>query len=261
MSKSDNWYLKEILANFSGDNSTYLAVKSIVVNNLTSKGVSCSIENGMTTLANKILDIQGEPVTYDYDVSLNLSSDDVYLGDDITLTSTLNADIDNTTVDLDGILRGATVKFYLGSTLLGTSNTNSQGVATYNYTPNTTGDYTFHSVFDGADDFDGATSSDVTVSVTEEQTIETVTITCLGYGTDIPFYHPNYPYVVHFNGETKNTNNSGQATFTNVESGTKVVRLWRGAGSYYMTTFDGNSSPTVEVDSEHTSITTYWITG
>lgn len=259
--KNRNWYLQKILLNFSNDGATYKAVKSIVVNNLTSKGVSCSMENGMTTLANKILDIQSGTVTHDYDVSLNLSSDDVVLGNDIILTATLNANIDNTTVDLDGEISGATVKFYLNNTLLGTSNTNSQGVATYNYTPSDVGDYTFHTVFDGADDFDDATSSDVTVSVTEEQTIETVTITCLGYGTDIPFYHPNYPYVVHFNGETKNTNTNGQATFTNVGSGTKVVRLWRGAGSYYMRTFDGNSSPTVEVDSEHTSITTYWITG
>ena len=165
--KNRNWYLQRILLNFSNDGATYKAVKSIVVNNLTSKGVSCSMENGMTTLANKILDIQGGTVTYDYDVSLNLSSDDVMLGDDIVLTATLNADIDNTTVDLDGTISGATVKFYLDSTLLGTSNTNSQGVATYNYTPNTTGDYTFHSVFDGADDFDSATSSDVTVNVSD----------------------------------------------------------------------------------------------
>ena len=165
--KNRNWYLQRILLNFSNDGATYKAVKSIVVNNLTSKGVSCSMENGMTTLANKILDIQGEPVTYDYDVSLNLSSDDVMLGDDIVLTATLNADIDNTTVDLDGAISGATVKFYLGSTLLGTSNTNSQGVATYNYTPNTTGDYTFHSVFDGADNFDDAESNTVNVSVDE----------------------------------------------------------------------------------------------
>ena len=169
--KIRNWYLQRILLNFSGDNSTYLAVKEIVVDNLSSMGVEASMEDGMTTLAGKILDIEPTIVVDDFDIDLTLSANDtsVYVGDTVVLSAHLTASYDTEDVDLVGDLQNATVSFYENNTLLGTATTNSNGVATYNYTTLDDTDLIFSASFDGTENFDEATSNNVTVSVDEEE--------------------------------------------------------------------------------------------
>ena len=168
--KNRNWYLQRILLNFSGDNSTYLAVKEIVVDNLSSMGVEASMEDGMTTLAGKILDIEPTIVVDDFDIDLTLSANDtsVYVGDTVVLSAHLTASYDTEDVDLVGDLQNATVSFYENNTLLGTATTNSNGVATYNYTTVDDTDLIFSASFDGTENFDEATSNDVTVNVSGE---------------------------------------------------------------------------------------------
>ena len=167
--KNRNWYLQRILLNFSGDNSTYLAVKEIVVDNLSSMGVEASMEDGMTTLAGKILDIEPTIVVEDFDIDLTLSANDtsVYVGDTVVLSAHLTASYDTEDVDLVGDLQNATVSFYENNTLLGTATTNSNGVATYNYTTVDDTDLIFSASFDGTENFDEATSNDVTVNVSD----------------------------------------------------------------------------------------------
>lgn len=109
-------------------NGSLRELGELMANNLTEQGVASTYDEGLTTLANKILDIQGIPST------LTLTSDKSILSyhdrDTCTLTATLTGnDVANKTVE-----------FFNGSTSLGTATTNSTGVATKTYTSQGIGD-------------------------------------------------------------------------------------------------------------------------
>lgn len=167
--RSDNYYLRRIKSSLSYGRTTYDTVKALFVENLSSMGVDCSTDDGMTTLANKILEIEPSVGELDLDISSELVSQSatVILGDDVVLNCTLNADYDSPDVDLKGKLQNASVNFYLGDTLLGTLVTNSSGVATYNYTTSDLGSLTFKSDFDGTENYDSCESNTVSVTVSK----------------------------------------------------------------------------------------------
>ena len=150
---------------------TYLSRKKLLADNLKSMGVSSVDEtDGLTTLINAVLDIEPSIGGLDLDTSLVITTTQeiIGLGESIILTSTLRASYDDTTVvdvDLSGVLTGATVKFYNGTTLLGTSITDLNGVATYTYTPSQLGNFTFHTVFEGTENFTNCNSSNVNITV------------------------------------------------------------------------------------------------
>lgn len=150
---------------------TYLSRKKLLANNLKSMGVSSVDEtNGLTTMINAVLDIEPSIGGLDLDTSLVITTtqESIRLGESIILTSTLRASYDDTTVtdvDLSGVLTGATVKFYNGTTLLGTGITDLNGVATYTYTPSQLGNFTFHTVFEGTENFTNCTSNNVNITV------------------------------------------------------------------------------------------------
>lgn len=150
---------------------TYLSRKKLLADNLKSMGVSSVDEtDGLTTLINAILDIEPSIGGLDLDTSLVITTTQeiIGLGESIILTSTLRASYDDTTVvdvDLSGVLTGATVKFYNGTTLLGTAITDLNGIATYTYTPSQLGNFTFHTVFEGTENFTNCTSNNVNVTV------------------------------------------------------------------------------------------------
>lgn len=150
---------------------TYLSRKKLLANNLKSMGVSSVNEtNGLTTLINAVLNIEPSIGGLDLDTSLitTTTQEIIGLGESIILTSTLRASYDDTTVvdvDLSGVLTGATVKFYNGTTLLGTAITDLNGVATYTYTPSQLGNFTFHTVFEGTENFTNCTSNNVNITV------------------------------------------------------------------------------------------------
>ena len=154
---------------------TYLSRKKLLADNLKSMGVSSVNEtNGLTTLINAVLDIEPSIGGLDLDTSLVITTtqESIGLGESIILTSTLRASYDDTTVvdvDLSGVLTGATVKFYNGTTLLGTAITDLNGVATYTYTPSQLGNFTFHTVFEGTENFTNCTSNNVNVTVINPQ--------------------------------------------------------------------------------------------
>lgn len=150
---------------------TYLSRKKLLADNLKSMGVSSVDEtNGLTTLINAVLNIEPSIGGLDLDTSLIITTtqENIGLGESIILTSTLRASYDDTTVvdvDLSGVLTGATVKFYNGTTLLGTAITDLNGVATYTYTPSQLGNFTFHTVFEGTENFTNCTSNNVNITV------------------------------------------------------------------------------------------------
>ena len=150
---------------------TYLSRKKLLADNLKSMGVSSVDETGgLTTLINAVLDIEPSIGGLDLDTSLVITTTQeiIGLGESIILTSTLRASYDDTTVvdvDLSGVLTGATVKFYNGTTLIGTSITDLNGIATYTYTPSQLGNFTFHTVFEGTENFTNCNSSNVNITV------------------------------------------------------------------------------------------------
>ena len=150
---------------------TYLSRKKLLADNLKSMGVSSVNEtNGLTTLINAVLNIEPSIGGLDLNTSLVITTTQeiIGLGESIILTSTLRASYDDTTVvdvDLSGVLTGATVKFYNGTTLLGTAVTDLNGIATYTYTPSQLGNFTFNAVFEGTENFTNCNSNNVNITV------------------------------------------------------------------------------------------------
>lgn len=150
---------------------TYLSRKKLLADNLKSMGVSSVNEtDGLTTLINAVLNIEPSIGGLNLDTSLVITTTQeiIGLGESIILTSTLRASYDDTTVvdvDLSGVLTGATVKFYNGTTLLGTAITDLNGIATYTYTPSQLGNFTFHTVFEGTENFTNCNSNNVNITV------------------------------------------------------------------------------------------------
>jgi hypothetical protein len=103
------------------------------VDNLVAKGVTgYTVNDGLTTLINAVLEIQGGGSVR----TLTLTSDKDILSYADSESATLTA-----TLLEDGVgVSGATVEFFNGSTSLGTAQTDSNGVAVKTYTSTGAGD-------------------------------------------------------------------------------------------------------------------------
>ena len=152
-------------------NGALMELGETMARNLEAMGVTDANPNdGLTTLAGRILNVEPSIKGLNLDTSLVITTTQeiIGLGESIILTSTLRASYDDTTVvdvDLSGVLTGATVKFYNGTTLLGTAITDLNGIATYTYTPSQLGNFTFHTVFEGTENFTNCNSSNVNITV------------------------------------------------------------------------------------------------
>lgn len=152
-------------------NGALIKLGETMAGNLEAMGVTgVSPDNGLTTLAGRILDVEPSIKGLNLDISLVITTTQeiIGLGESIILTSTLRASYDDTTVvdvDLSGGLTGATVKFYNETTLLGTAITDLNGIATYTYTPSQLGNFTFHTVFEGTENFTNCNSNNVNITV------------------------------------------------------------------------------------------------
>ena len=157
-------------------NGALMELGETMAGNLEAMGVTdASPDDGLTTLAGRILDVEPSIKGLNLDTSLVITTTQeiIGLGESIILTSTLRASYDDTTVvdvDLSGVLTGATVKFYNGTTLLGTSITDLNGIATYIYTPSQLGNFTFNAVFEGTENFTNCNSNNVNVTVINSPT-------------------------------------------------------------------------------------------
>lgn len=147
-------------------NSLYL-LGNKMANNLNAMGVTgFTYDDGLNTLADQILNI---PLGIEVVTSLSCTSNKsaVMSNEEVTISGVLKVDKDDTTqtnIDLEGYLKGATIKIYDGETLLGTTITDSDGKYNFNYNRNK-GPLNIYAKFEGTDDYDACQSSIVTISV------------------------------------------------------------------------------------------------
>ena len=108
-----------------------------MADNLNTMGVNASASDGLTTLANKILDITPVAPTVK---SITLTGDksilSAYDGDNLTLSATV---LDEN----DEAMEGESVVFKKGDTVLATKTTDRSGVASYTYESQGAGDVSF----------------------------------------------------------------------------------------------------------------------
>ena len=115
-------------------NGALTELGELMADNLVTMGVSdADASDGLTTLANKILDVPVTPVTQ----TLTLSSDKSILSYADSETATLTATLSGGTVS------GQTIEFFNGNTSMGTATTDSNGVATKSYASAGVGDVSF----------------------------------------------------------------------------------------------------------------------
>ena len=229
----------------------YVSVKGLIATNLSTMGVTgYSSDDGLTTLANAILEVEGGS---DLTISLDLvsSSSSIYSGQTVNLTATLSATFDGETVDLNSVLQNAPITFKEGNTTINTVSTNANGVATIsNYAPVGTGTVTLSAQFPTTDGFNGATDV-ITITVEDVSPVATtLTLTAdksiLSYADsesatlsatlldqfDAPMENETVEF---FNGSTSmgtaTTNSSGVATKSYSSSGAGDVRFSAEVGS------------------------------
>lgn len=141
--------------------------------NLESMGVT-DIDNsdGLTYLANKILDIEPSVSGLNLTTSLTCESSDetVYGNNSFTLTSTLTVSYDDTTqenVDLSGVLTGAIIEFYDNDdNLQGQSVTDNTGTASITIS-SISEETTYYAIFNGTNNFNDCESSTITVEYSQ----------------------------------------------------------------------------------------------
>ena len=115
-------------------NGALTELGELMADNLVTMGVSdADASDGLTTLANKILDVPVSPVSQTLTLSSDKSILSYYDSDTLTLTATLTG----------GVVSGQTIEFFNGSTSLGTATTNSNGIATKTYSSSGVGDVIF----------------------------------------------------------------------------------------------------------------------
>lgn len=152
-------------------NGSLVCLGKKMASNLRSMGVNnASASDGLSTLAEKILNIDPSIGGIDFDTSITCvaSSNNVDFGDTVTFSGTLEADYNDTSqadVDLEGFLSGATVKIYDGQTLLGTAVTDSNGAYSFQYTTTYDGTLSIVAYFDGTTYYDACHSNSVSVVV------------------------------------------------------------------------------------------------
>ena len=142
-----------------------------LADNLSQMGVDDAVaSDGLTTLANKILDIEPNVAGLELSTSIdcNVSSNRILLGQSVVFSATLSASYDDTSIkdiDISGVLTGATVLFKTsGGVILGSGVTDVNGVATYTHTFEDMGSIVVHTEFGGSTNFNSCISqNDVTV--------------------------------------------------------------------------------------------------
>ena len=139
------------------------ALGELMAENLNTQGVaSADADDGLTTLAGKILEIAASTTTLTIEVPLNL----VY-SDDFNITGTL-------TDGNDDAISGATVKLKVGNTVVDTDTTDSNGEVSFTQSPVSMGNHSFQLIFEGDSTHPAASSSVVTREIGKETSAITV---------------------------------------------------------------------------------------
>ena len=125
---------------------------------------------GLLGLIEKIKDIPASVGGIDVvtSISCDIENTTVIRNNQCTITGVLRADKDDTSqvnVDLEGYLKGATVKIYNGNILLGSAITNGDGEYSFNFTPTNLGLLSIKAVFEGTEYYESSESSILTITV------------------------------------------------------------------------------------------------
>lgn len=116
-------------------NSSLQTLGQLMATNLRSKGVTANASDGLTTLANKILQVGPTPIGYNLELTSDKNILSFYDYEYCVLTATVT---DNTGVGVSDMQ----VVFRKEDTILGSVMTNSDGVAEYTYQSTGVGDVT-----------------------------------------------------------------------------------------------------------------------
>ena len=139
--------------------------------NLALMGVDATYDSttGLMGLVDEILNIEASIGGLELVTSISCECDEyVGVNEQFSIVGVLQADKDDTSqvnVDLEGYLKGATVKIYNGNTLLGTTITGNKGQYSFNYTHNIGGVLSLKAVFEGTDDYNSCNSGYVSVNI------------------------------------------------------------------------------------------------
>ena len=208
-----------------------------MASNLVSMGVTgADASDGLTTLANNILDIAPSVGGITPTVSIDLSKSPTLIcrGATVDIMALVHADYDDTSqtdVDLKGYLQGATVTFKNGNTGIGYAVSDNDGIATLTINDIAMGNYSIVGSFDGTGtDYESATSSAMTFTVNDYPTLtlsadktsvnvgETVTFTVTAMYNNTPVV--GYPIQLYKDGSSMGslyagiTNSNGECSFT-----------------------------------------------
>ena len=116
-------------------NSSLQTLGQLMATNLQSKGVTANASDGLTTLANKILQVGPTPIGYNLELTSNKNILSFYDDEHCVLTATL--------LDSNGNgVSGEEIVFKANGGLLGTVITGDNGVATVSYNSQGVGDVT-----------------------------------------------------------------------------------------------------------------------
>lgn len=142
-----------------------------LANNLISMGVTdADAEDGLTTLAEKILDVNPSVSGLNLTTNITLSHDSnsiyVNINTDFIVALTVSYDDTNlTNVDLSGVLTGANVLIKEGNTTIGTGVTNANGIATVSGSLTTSGEHELIAVFEGTENFNSCSSNTIEIEI------------------------------------------------------------------------------------------------
>lgn len=133
------------------------ALGELMATNLNTQGVvSADADDGLTSLAGKILEINASGTSLTIEVPLNL----VY-SDDFNITGTL-------TDGNNDAISGATIKLKVGNTVVDTDTTDNNGEVSFTQSPVSMGNHSFQLVFEGDSTHPPAISSVVTREIGKE---------------------------------------------------------------------------------------------
>lgn len=150
----------------------------LMATNLETMGVEdVSADDGLTTLANEILNVEPSISGLELEMAVTLTCNKsvVTIGEEVTFISNLSAMYDDetqTNVDLLGVVTGATIIFKdANDNILGQAVTNGNGVATSNLTFDEEEDLIITAYFEGTQNFDSCNSESISLSVVNELTL------------------------------------------------------------------------------------------
>lgn len=115
-------------------NSSLQTLGQLMATNLQSKGVTANASDGLTTLANKILQVESTPIGYNLELTSDKNILSFYDNEHCVLTATL--------LDSNGGVSGEEIVFKANGGVLGTVITGDNGVAEYTYQSTGVGDVT-----------------------------------------------------------------------------------------------------------------------